>query len=80
MNNMGLEKRAKGVGVEVVDLWCFDDWIDGNLISHDPLIYRERGWFYPSRKPLEAFFSKFPTSLEEFGSESGRPDPNSPFY
>jgi hypothetical protein len=50
MNNMGVREDGKMVGVEVVD-WFFDDWIDGNLIGHDPLIYIE-GWSHPSRKPL----------------------------
>jgi hypothetical protein len=38
---MGVEKEGKKVGVEVVDLLCFDDWIDENSIGHDPLIYIE---------------------------------------
>jgi hypothetical protein len=28
MNNMGVEEEGKRVEVEVVDLLCFDDWID----------------------------------------------------
>jgi hypothetical protein len=37
----GVGEEGKRVGVQVVD-WFFDDWIDGNSIGHDPLIYRER--------------------------------------
>jgi hypothetical protein len=41
MNSMGVGEEGKRVGVEVVDLLCFDDWIDENSIGHDPLIYIE---------------------------------------
>jgi hypothetical protein len=79
MNSMevkGEEKRGKRSRL----ICLYDDWIDGNSIGHDPLIYIEGGWSYPSRKPLQALFSKFSTSLEQFGSTSRRLDPNSPFY
>jgi hypothetical protein len=36
-----LKKEGKKVGVEVVDLLCFDDWIDEKPIGHDPLVYIE---------------------------------------
>jgi hypothetical protein len=53
---------------EVVDwfLLCFNDWIDGNSIGHDPLVYI-KGWSYPSMKYFQDLISKFPTSLEELG-------------
>jgi len=41
MNNMGVGEEGKMVGVEVVDLLCFNYWIDGNSIGHDSLIYIE---------------------------------------
>jgi hypothetical protein len=37
----GVEEEGKRIGVEVVYLLCFDDWIDGNSIGHDPLVYIE---------------------------------------
>jgi hypothetical protein len=40
MNNIRLEKEGKRVGVEVI-IDLFDDWIDGNSIGHDHLIYIE---------------------------------------
>jgi hypothetical protein len=33
MNSMGVGEESKKVRVEVVDLLCFDDWIDGNSIA-----------------------------------------------
>jgi hypothetical protein len=58
----GVERGVEGQK-ELID-WFLFDWIDGNSIGHNPLIYME-GWSYPSRKPLQDLFSKFPTSLEE---------------
>jgi hypothetical protein len=78
MNSMEVEGEEKGGKMNRL-ICLFDDWIDGNSIGHDPLIYIE-GWSYPSRKYLRALFSKFPMSLDHFGSESRRPEPNNPFY
>jgi hypothetical protein len=61
MNSMeveGEEKRGKRNRL----ICLYDDWIDENSISHDPLIYIEGGWSYPSRKPLQGLFSMLPMS------------------
>ena len=38
-----------------------DNWKLSYSISHDPLIYIEAGWYYPSRKHSQNTFSKFST-------------------
>jgi hypothetical protein len=63
MNSMevgGEEKRGK----ESRLICLYIDWIDGNSIGQDPLIYIEGRWSYPSMKPLQVLFSKFSMSLE----------------
>jgi hypothetical protein len=59
MNSMeveGEEKRGK-----INRLIClFDDWIDGNSIGHDPLIYIERGGLIPVGNIFEPYFLSFP--------------------
>jgi hypothetical protein len=45
----------------------FDDWIDGNSIGHDPLIYIEEGGLIPVENLSKAYFPSFPcpkTDLE----------------
>jgi hypothetical protein len=60
MNIMEVEgDKKRGKKSRLICLYV--DWIDGNSIGHDPLLYIE-GWSYPSRKPLQGLFSKFPTS------------------
>jgi hypothetical protein len=45
----------------------YDDWIDGNSIGHDPLIYIERGGLISVGNLSKAYFPSFPrpkTDLE----------------
>jgi hypothetical protein len=53
----GEEKRGKRSRLTCL----YDDWIVGNSIGRDLLVYIE-GWSYPSRKHLQDAFSKFSTS------------------
>jgi hypothetical protein len=59
----GEEKRGK-----MSRLIClYDDWIDGNSIGHDPLIYIEGGGLIPVGILSKAYFQSFPhpkTDLE----------------
>jgi hypothetical protein len=38
----------------------YDDWIDGNSIGHDSLIYIEDGGLIPVENLSKAYFSSFP--------------------
>ena len=38
----------------------YDDWIDGNLIGHDPLIYIEGGGLIPVGNLSKPYFLSFP--------------------
>jgi hypothetical protein len=45
----------------------FDDWIDGDSIGHDPLIYIEGGGLIAVENLSKAYFQSFPhpkTDLE----------------
>jgi hypothetical protein len=66
MNSMEVEgeekrdKRSRLIGLYV-------DWIDGNSIGHDPLIYIEGGGLIPVGNLSKAYFLSFPcpkTDLE----------------
>jgi hypothetical protein len=66
MNNMeveGEDKRDKRSRM----ICLYDDWIDGNPIDHDPLIYIEEGGLIPVGNLSKAYFLSFPrpkTNLE----------------
>jgi hypothetical protein len=66
MNNLeveGEEKRGKRSRL----ICLYDDWIDGDSIGHDPLIYIEVGGLIPVGNLSKAYFSSFPypkTDLE----------------
>jgi hypothetical protein len=64
----GEEKRDKRSRL----ICLYDDWIDVNSIGHDPLIYIERRWSYPNRKPFQDLFSKFPMSKNRSRNKSVR--------
>jgi hypothetical protein len=58
MNNMeveGEEKRGKRSRL----ICLYDNWIDENLIGHDPLIYIEGGGLILVGNLSEAYFSSF---------------------
>jgi hypothetical protein len=58
MNSMeveGEEKRGKRSRL----ICLYDDWIDGNSIGHDPLIYREGGGLIPVENLSKAYFLSF---------------------
>jgi hypothetical protein len=59
MNSMeveGEEKRGKRSR-----LFClYVDWIDGNSIGHDPLIYIEGGGLIPVGNLSKSYFPSFP--------------------
>jgi hypothetical protein len=58
MNNMeveGEEKRGKKSRL----ICLYDDWIDGNPIGHDPLIYREGGGLILVGNLFKAYFLSF---------------------
>jgi hypothetical protein len=52
----GEEKRGKRSRL----ICLYDDWIDGNSIGHDPLIYIEEGGFIPVGNFSKPYFSSFP--------------------
>jgi hypothetical protein len=52
----GKEKRGKKSRL----ICLYDDWIDGNSIGHDPLIYIEGGGLIPVENLSKAYFSSFP--------------------
>jgi hypothetical protein len=66
MNNMEVEGEEKrGKGSRLIGLYV--DWIDGNSIGHDPLIYIEEGSLIPVGNLFKAYFPSFPhlkTDLE----------------
>jgi hypothetical protein len=58
MNNMeveGEEKRGKKSRL----IYLYDDWIDGNSIGYDPLIYIEGGGLIPVENLTKAYFLSF---------------------
>jgi hypothetical protein len=58
MNNMEVEgKEKRGKRSRLICL--YDDWIDGNSISHDPLIYIEGGGLIPVGDLSKAYFLSF---------------------
>jgi hypothetical protein len=59
MNSMmveGEDKRGKMSRL----IYLYDDWIDGNSIGQDPLIYIAEGGLIPVGNLSEAYFSSFP--------------------
>jgi hypothetical protein len=61
MNSMeveGEEKRGKRSRL----IYLYDDWIDGNSIGNDPLIYIEGGGLIPVGNLSKAYFPRFPHS------------------
>jgi hypothetical protein len=51
----GEEKRGKRSRL----VFCFVDWIDGDSISHDPLIYIEGGGLIPVENLFKSYFPSF---------------------
>jgi hypothetical protein len=66
MNNMEVEGEGKR-GKKNRLICLYDDWIYGNSISHDPLIYIEGAGLIPVGNLSKAYFPSFPrpkTDLE----------------
>jgi hypothetical protein len=71
MNNMEVEgEKKRGKRSRLICL--YDDWIDGNSIGHDPLIYIEVGGLIPVGNPSKAYFLSF--SRPKTGLEINRFD------
>jgi hypothetical protein len=58
MNIMEIEGEEKG-GKRSRLICLYDDWIDGNSIGHDPLIYIEGGGLIPVENLSKPYFSSF---------------------
>jgi hypothetical protein len=66
MNNMEVEREEKRGKMSRL-ICLYNDWIDGDSISHDPLIYIEGGGLISVENLSKAYFSSFPrpkTDLE----------------
>jgi hypothetical protein len=59
MNNMEVEREDKRDKRSRM-ICLYDDWIDGNSIGHDPLIYIEEGGLIPVENLSKAYFLSFP--------------------